>query len=135
MLLIICLSMDTPFELHVFWSSDTVSRIKPTFSESVSLSFKTRLMTLLNVPQEIKCYHTMTIKYESSVEEKVYDKQIINTGTLSDALHHISWIFPDLTTGWERTGQLLYIVDTSLSVLMTLRMCLRELSCLFTVWI
>ena len=38
-------------------------------------------------------------------------------------------------TGWERTGQMLCIVDTSLSVLMTLRMCLRELNCLFTVWI
>ena len=38
-------------------------------------------------------------------------------------------------TGWERTGQILCIVDTSLSVLMTLRMCLRELCCLFTVWI
>ena len=33
------------------------------------------------------------------------------------------------TTGWERTGQMLCIVDTSLSVLMTLRMCLRELCC------
>ena len=30
-------------------------------------------------------------------------------------------------TGWERTGQMLCIVDTSLSVLMTLRMCVREL--------
>ena len=38
-------------------------------------------------------------------------------------------------TGWERTGQMLCIVDTSLSVLMTLRMCLHELCCLFTVWI
>ena len=38
-------------------------------------------------------------------------------------------------TGWERTGQMLCIVNTSLSVLMTLRMCLRELCCLFTVWI
>ena len=41
----------------------------------------------------------------------------------------------NITTGWERTGQMLCIVDTSLSVLMTLRMCLRELCCLFTVWI
>ena len=41
----------------------------------------------------------------------------------------------DFITGWERTGQMLCIVDTSLSVLMTLRMCLRELCCLFTVWI
>ena len=40
----------------------------------------------------------------------------------------------DLTvTGWERTGQMLCIVDTSLPVLMILRMCLRELCCLFTV--
>ena len=38
-------------------------------------------------------------------------------------------------TGWERTGQMLCIVDTSFSVLMTLRMCLRELCRLFTVWI
>ena len=40
-----------------------------------------------------------------------------------------------LYTGWKRTGQMLCIVDTSLSVLMTLRMCLSELCCLFTVWI
>ena len=40
-----------------------------------------------------------------------------------------------ISTDWERTGQMLCIVDTSLSVLMTLRMCLRELCCLFTVWI
>ena len=33
-------------------------------------------------------------------------------------------------TGWERTGHMLCIVDTSLSVLMTLRMCLHELCCL-----
>ena len=30
-------------------------------------------------------------------------------------------------TGWERTGPMLCIVDKSLSVLMTFRMCLREL--------
>ena len=36
-----------------------------------------------------------------------------------------------IITGWERTGQMLCIVDTSLSVLMTLRICLRELCCLF----
>ena len=35
-------------------------------------------------------------------------------------------IFP-INTGWERTRQMLCIVDTSLSVLMTLRMCFREL--------
>ena len=34
-------------------------------------------------------------------------------------------------TGWERTGHMLCIADTSLSVLMTLRVCLRELCCLF----
>ena len=34
-------------------------------------------------------------------------------------------------TGWERTGNMLCIVDTFLSsVLMALRMCLRELCCL-----
>ena len=48
---------DTPIELHVFWPSDTERRIKLTFSESVSVSLKTRLMkllmiTLLNMPQE-----------------------------------------------------------------------------------
>ena len=37
---------DTPFELHVFWSPDTERRIKLTFSEFVSLSLKTRLMTV-----------------------------------------------------------------------------------------
>ena len=42
---------------------------------------------------------------------------------------------PLIPTGWERTGQMLCIVDTSLSILMTLRMCLRELCRLFTVWI
>ena len=40
-----------------------------------------------------------------------------------------------IITGWEHTGQMLCIVDTSLSVLMTLRVWLRELCCLFTVWI
>ena len=35
---------DTSFELSVFWSSDTESRINELrFSESISLSFKTRL--------------------------------------------------------------------------------------------
>ena len=38
---------DTPFELSVFWLSDTESRINELrFSESVSLSFKTRLTSL-----------------------------------------------------------------------------------------
>ena len=37
-------------------------------------------------------------------------------------------------TGWERTGHMLCIVDKSLSVLMTLRMCLRELHCLFGIF-
>ena len=38
-------------------------------------------------------------------------------------------------TGWKRTGHMLCIVVTSLSVLMTLSMCLCELCCLLTVWI
>ena len=37
-------------------------------------------------------------------------------------------------TGWERTGHMLCIVDTSLSVLMTLRMCLGEMCCLFGIF-
>ena len=37
---------DTTFELSVFWPSDTESRINELrFSESISLSFKTRLMS------------------------------------------------------------------------------------------
>ena len=50
-------------------------------------------------------------------------------------LHLIGIHFKIIITGWERTGQMLCIEDTSLSVLMTLRMCFRELCCLFTVWI
>ena len=34
-------------------------------------------------------------------------------------------------TGWERTVHMLCIMDKSLSVFMTLRMCLRDLCCLF----
>ena len=38
---------DTTFELSVFWPSDTESRINELrFSESISLSFKTRLMSV-----------------------------------------------------------------------------------------
>ena len=38
---------DTMFELSAFWPSDTESRInKLRFSDSVSLSFKTRLMSV-----------------------------------------------------------------------------------------
>ena len=44
---------NTPLELHVFWPSDTEHHIKLTFSESISLSFKTKLMTLLNMPKEM----------------------------------------------------------------------------------
>ena len=49
---------DTPFEPYVFCPSDTERHIKLMFSESVSLSFNTRLMTLLmmtllNKPQEM----------------------------------------------------------------------------------
>ena len=47
----------------------------------------------------------------------------------------VNTISHHVITGWERTGQMLCIVDTSLSILMTLRMCLRELCCVFTVWI
>ena len=38
---------DTSFDLSVFWSSDTERRINELrFSESISLSFKTRLMSV-----------------------------------------------------------------------------------------
>ena len=48
---------DIPFELDVFWTSDTECHIKLTFSKSVALPFKTRLMTLLNMPQETSYVH------------------------------------------------------------------------------
>ena len=38
---------DTPFELSVFWPFDTESRINELrFSDSISLSFKTRLTSV-----------------------------------------------------------------------------------------
>ena len=43
----------TPFELTVFWPSDIEHSIKLTFTESVSLSLKMRLMMLLNISQEM----------------------------------------------------------------------------------
>ena len=58
----------------------------------------------------------------------------LSTTELQKGNRLILWKVTDIT-GWDRTGQMLCIVDTSLSVLMTLRMCLRELCCLFTVWI
>ena len=66
---------DTPFELHVFWPSDTEYRIKLTFSESVSLSHKTRLMTLLmrtllNMPQTTSNLHSHIIIFNSLTTEK-----------------------------------------------------------------
>ena len=45
------------------------------------------------------------------------------------------YMYRYMITGWERTGHMLCIVDTSLSVLMTLRMCLRELCCLFGIFL
>ena len=77
---------DTFFELHLFWLSDTECCIKLTFSESVSLSLKTRLMvfvmmTLLNMPQETSNVGIITFKNWMSFEVKIYNKQIINTVT------------------------------------------------------
>ena len=77
---------DTFFELHLFWPSDTERCIKLTFSESVSLSLKTRLMvlvmmTLLNMPQEMSNVCIITFKNWMSFEVKVYNKQIITTVT------------------------------------------------------
>ena len=65
-----------------------------------------------------------------AVSQKKGQFTYASASALSKAGFHEHFI-----TGWERTGQMLCIVDTSLSVLMTLRMCLRELCCLFTVWI
>ena len=44
---------DIPFKLLDFWPTNTERRIKLTFSESVSLSLKTRSMMLLNIPLEM----------------------------------------------------------------------------------
>ena len=75
----------TPFELHVFWPSDTEHRIKLTFSESVSLSLKMRLMTLTNMLQEnFKHFRVIMFKKGISFEEEytcIYNKHIINTVT------------------------------------------------------
>ena len=93
---------DTPFEQHVFRPSDTGCHIKPTLSESVSLSLTTRLMTFLvmtltNIPQETSNVpRIITFKNGISLREKVYNKQIMNTITSSDALYHVLWIFPNL---------------------------------------
>ena len=62
-------------------------------------------------------------------------KICMNFATIKMQGASMVFFIPFLYTGWERTGQMFCIVDTSLSVLMTLRMCLRELCCLFTVWI
>ena len=65
------------------------------------------------------------------------NKELKVSDRISDSCSKIRRIFfCNLnSTGWERAGQMLCMVDTSLSVLMTLRMCLRELCCVFTVWI
>ena len=66
---------DTPFELHVFWPSDTEGHIKLTFSESASPSLKLTLMTLLNILQEMSNVpQKLRFKKGISFEEKVYNK-------------------------------------------------------------
>ena len=73
---------DTVFELHVFWSFDTKRRTELAFSESVSQSLKTKLMTLqmmalLNTPQETSNVpNVITFKNEISLEEKVYKRSV-----------------------------------------------------------
>ena len=42
-------------------------------------------------------FYVITFKKGISFREKVYNKQIIYTVPWSDALHHVSWIFLDLT--------------------------------------
>ena len=69
-LLYYILTNDTPIELHIFWQSDTECRIRLTFSESVSLSLKTRLMTLLvrslqkYAARNVKCPRVIKFKIE-----------------------------------------------------------------------
>ena len=72
----------------------------------------------------------------SNIKHQKQKKKIPELGSCITLLIRLDKLFrsPGIT-GWERTGQMLCIVDTSLSVLMTLKMCLRELCCLFTVWI
>ena len=49
---------DTTLELFVFWPSDTESRIDELrFSESISLSFKTRLTSVTCFCGEVNCEH------------------------------------------------------------------------------
>ena len=66
---------------------------------------------------------------------KTYDR--INKGKTTDQMKRRMVVLKlsiYMYAGWERTGHVLCIVDTSLSVLMTLRMCLRELCCLFGIF-
>ena len=58
--------------------------IKLTFSETILLSFKMRLITLLNMPQEMSNVNALiALKSGISFEEVVYrsNKQIINEVT------------------------------------------------------
>ena len=95
---------DTPFELNIFWLSNTKRYIKLTLSESVSLSLKTRLMTflmmtLLNMPQGtsiVPASLRLNLKFFWG-KGIPYNKQIINTVIWSDALYNVSLILLDIT--------------------------------------
>ena len=54
---------DTLFQLHVFWLSDTECCITLTFSESVYLSLKPRLLNVTkHAARNVKCSLAITFK-------------------------------------------------------------------------
>ena len=64
---------------------------------------------------------------EVAIRVHVYDVHMV----VMDLRVYMYWY---MNTGWEHTGHMLCIVNSSLSIIMTLRMCLRELRCLFGIF-
>ena len=62
------------------------------------------------------------------------ENSLIRTFTLFPKHDTIPRYGQMVLTSWDRTGHMLCIVDTSLSVLMSLRICLRELCCLLGIF-
>lgn len=85
---------DVPLELHDFLPSDTECHIVSYYIKSTWLSLKRWLMTL-NMPQEKSNVPPRNCLQMEFILRKRQNKQIINIGTWSDTLHHISWIFLD----------------------------------------
>ena len=80
------------------------------------------------------CQSPMATRLSEAFSFKKLKTMIVAVNTCWGMVCIVIQLHPKIT-GRACTGQMLCIVDTSLSVLMTLRMCLRELCCLFTVWI